>query len=84
MITQQTQIKLNLPRQLKDYITSRASRFGMPVASYVRYLIIKDVEDMEYSVYKASDRVEKLAEEAMKKKDKSVAVKDIDKFFDSL
>jgi len=71
MLTQQTQIKLNLPEQLKDYVASRASRFGMPVASYVRYLIVKDVEDMEYPVYKASDRTEKAYKEAIQEKNRA-------------
>lgn len=75
MLTQQTQIKLNLPIQLKDYIASRASRFGMPIASYVRYLIVKDVENMEYPVYVASSSTEKAYKKAIKEKEKAVTVK---------
>lgn len=85
MITKQTQIKLNIPVQLKDYLESRAARFGLPIAGYVRHLIVKDVEDMEYPVYQASERVEKAYEKAMKEKDKAVVVKgDIGDFLDSL
>lgn len=85
MLTKQTQIKLNLPVQLKDYLESRAARFGMPIAGYVRHLIVKDVEDMEYPVYQASDEIEKAYEKAMKEKDKAVTVSgNMGEFLDSL
>ena len=85
MLTKQTQIKLNLPVQLKDYLESRAARFGMPIAGYVRHLIVKDVEDMEYPVYQASEKVEKAYEKAVKERGKAVTVKGtFGKFLDSL
>ncbi|OGL59628.1 hypothetical protein A2752_00850 [Candidatus Uhrbacteria bacterium RIFCSPHIGHO2_01_FULL_46_23] len=85
MLTKQTQIKLNIPLQLKDYLESRAARFGMPIAGYVRHLIVKDVEEMDYPTYRASEEVEKAYEKAMKEKDKSILVKgDIGDFLDSL
>ena len=85
MLTKQTQIKLNIPLQLKDYLESRAARFGMPIAGYVRHLIVKDVEEMDYPTYRASEEVEKAYGKAMKEKDKSILVKgDIGDFLDSL
>ena len=84
MLTKQTQIKLNIPFQLKKYLESRAARFGLPVAGYVRHLIVKDVEDMEYPTYQASEKIEKTAKKAMKEIEKSIAVNDIEEYFDNL
>lgn len=84
MITQQAQIKLNLPLALKDFLESKASKFGMPLAVYVKHLILKEVEDMEYPVFEASERTIKKAKEALKNKDKSIVVKDVHKFFKNL
>lgn len=84
MITQQAQIKLNLPLALKEYLESKASKFGMPLAVYVKHLILKEVEDMEYPIFEASERTIKKAKEALKNKDKSTAVKDVHEFFKNL
>lgn len=84
MITQQAQIKLNLPLALKDFLESKASKFGMPLAVYVKYLILKEVEDMEYPVFEASERTIKKAKESLKNKDKSIVVKDVHEFFKNL
>lgn len=72
MITQQAQIKINLPLALKDFLESRASRFDMPLAGYVKHLIIKDVSDLDFPVFKMSERSEKKLEVALKEKDKAV------------
>lgn len=84
MITQQTQIKLNLPIALKEFLESKAKRYGMPISGYVKHLIIKDVSDMDYPVYEASDRTINRAKKALKEKGKSTVVKDIDEFFKNL
>lgn len=84
MITQQAQVKLNLPLALKDFLESKASKFGMPLAGYIKHLILKDVADMEYPTFEASDRTIKKAKEALKNKDKAILVKDVDEFFKSL
>lgn len=84
MITQQSQIKLNLSLALKDYAQSKAQKYGMPLASYIKHLILKDVEDTEYPVFQASERTIKKAKEALKNKDKSIIVNDIDEFFKNL
>lgn len=84
MITQQAQIKLNLPLALKDFLESKASKFGMPLAVYVKHLILKEVEDMEYPVFEASEKTIKKAKEALKNKDKSIVVKDVHEFFKNL
>jgi len=85
MKTIQTQIKLNLPLPLKELLESKARRFGVPMATYLRHLIITNVEDMEYPVYQASEAMEKKYEQAIREKDKAVKVDgDIGKFLDNL
>lgn len=89
MITPQTQIKLNLSATLKDFLESKARRFGMPVSDYLKHLILKDIEREEYPVFEASEATEKAAEEALKdlKNGKSISIdtqEDLKKFFKSL
>ena len=84
MITPQSQIKINLPCSLKEYIQSKAAKFGLPLAGYIRYLILKDVEGMEYPVYRASARTERKARQALGNLDESVAIEDIGRYFKKL
>ena len=84
MITQQAQIKVNLPIALKEFLESKANKFGMPISGYLKHLIIKDVSNMDYPEYEASTRTIKRAKKALKEKNKSLVVKDVDKFFKSL
>jgi predicted DNA-binding protein len=86
MSTKNTQIKITLPQELKGFLDTKAMRLGLPVASYIRHLIIKDVEDIKYPVYKMSTRTEKIARKAMAdyKAGKSVKVDNIQEFFDDL
>ncbi len=84
MITPQTQIKINLPLALKEYIASRAGRFGLPLAGYIKYLILKDVEGMDDPFYRVSARTEKKTREALRRLDKSVAVDDVETYFKKL
>lgn len=85
MITQQAQIKVNLPVQLKEFLESKANKFGMPLAGYIKHLILKEVSDMPYPEFEASDRTVKAYKEALKQKAKSVKVKgDIGEFLESL
>jgi len=84
MITQQTQIKITLPRELKEFVESKARKFGMPLAGYIRHVLLKDVEDMDYPVYEASDKTIREYKKAMKEKDKAIEVMDIDEFFKNL
>lgn len=84
MITQQAQIKLNLPLALKDFLESKASKFGMPLAGYIKHLILKDVADLEYPTFEASDRTIRAYKKALKERDKAVVVTDIKEFFKNL
>ena len=85
MITQQSQIKVNLPLPLKEYLESKAGKFGMPLAGYIKHLILKEVSDMNYPEFEASAKIIKEYKEAIKAKAKAVKVKgDIGKFLDNL
>lgn len=84
MNTPQTQIKLNLSVNLKEFLESKAKRFGMPVSDYLKHLILEDVEDMEFPVFTASEETEKATIEAMKNKKSSVVLQskeEINNFF---
>lgn len=87
MVTTQAQIKLTLPLPLKEFVESKAQRLGLPIAAYVRHLIVRDVEDMEYPVFKASDSTIKAYKKAMKEKDKAITIrntKELHEFFKNL
>jgi len=70
----QSQLKLNLPLPMKVHVDTRASKFGMTAGAYIKHLIAKDIEDKEYPVYQASEKVEKAYKKAMKNKKKSILV----------
>ena len=86
MNTIQSQVKINLPQPMKDYLESKASKFGIPLAGYVKHLILKDIESMEYPTYKASSKTEETYEKAIKeyKQGKLEKIDNIEKFFDEL
>lgn len=86
MRTQQSQIKINLPLNLKEFVESKASQLGIPLASYIKHLIIKDVENMSYPTYQASEQTEKAYRKALKdqKEGKLIKVDNLDKFFKEL
>jgi len=86
MSTQATQIKLTLPNELYLHLKSKAQKFDLPLASYVKNLVINDVKDMDTPVFKMSKQREKVALKALMdyKKGKTKAIKDIDSYFDSL
>lgn len=89
MITPQTQIKLNLPVTLKDFLESKARRFGIPMSDYLKHLILKDIEAEEYPTFEPSGSTIKATKQALKdlKTGKSVLIntqEDLKKFFDSL
>lgn len=86
MNTLQAQIKVNIPLTMKEYLESKARKFGMPVAGYLKHLILKDIEDMDYPMYQASQATEKSYEKAVEEYStgKTVKIKDIDTFFEEL
>ena len=70
----QSQLKLNLPFPMKLYVENRANTFGMTIAAYIKHLIAKDIEDKEYPIYQASEKVEQTYRKAMKNKSNSVLI----------
>lgn len=84
MITQQAQIKLNLPLVLKDYLESKARKFDMPLAGYIKHLILNDVSDLDFPTFKMSDRSEKKLKKALKERSKAVKVTNVSEFFKNL
>ncbi|OGC57428.1 hypothetical protein A3H26_02190 [candidate division WWE3 bacterium RIFCSPLOWO2_12_FULL_36_10] len=84
MITQQAQIKVNLPLALKDYIESKARKFDMPLAGYIKHLILNDVSDLDFPVFQMSDKSEKKLKKALKEKNKAVKVTNVSEFFKNL
>ena len=86
MNTEQSQVKLNLPKVLKEFAESRAGRFGLPLAAYIKHLILKDVEDMKYPVFNASTKTLKAYNAALKDQSegKLIKVGNVNKFFDEL
>lgn len=69
------QLKINLTTQLQELLASKAGKFGVPLTQYVRHVLMKDVEDTEYPVFKASEATEKAAEEALRQLGKAVSAK---------
>ena len=75
------QLKVNLTPELQDLLQSKASKFGVPLTQYVKHVLIKDVEDEDFPLYKASEETERAAQEALDGLDKAV---DSDVFFKTL
>lgn len=86
MNTPQSQIKVNLPVTMKDYLASKAAKFGIPLAGYIKHLILKDIEYMDYPTFQASEKVERTHKKALKehRQGKTIKINNIDKFFAEL
>ncbi|OGK57962.1 hypothetical protein A3H86_03060 [Candidatus Roizmanbacteria bacterium RIFCSPLOWO2_02_FULL_41_9] len=84
MITQQVQIKLNLPLALKDFLESKAQKFDMPLAAYLKHLILNDVSDLEFPTFQISDASEKKAKKALAEKKAAVKVTSVSEYFKNL
>ena len=84
MSTLQVQLKISLSEQLKDLLESKAAKLGVPITQFVKHLIIKEVEDVEYPTFQMSKRSEKRLKEAMKQKDLAVKIDDVQEYFRKL
>ena len=69
------QLKINLPLELQELLQSKAAKFGVPLTQYVKHVLIKDVEDEKYPVFRASAETEEAAEQALKELDKAIDAK---------
>lgn len=77
----QIQLKISLSEELNQLLQSKAARFGVPVSQFVKYLILKEVEDEQYPVFQASEKTEKRTQEAMQQLNKAIYASD---FFQKL
>lgn len=66
------QLKINLTNQMQELLASKAGKFGVPLTQYVKHVLMKDVEDVEYPIFKASEETEKEAQEALQQLGKAV------------
>ncbi|OGH12054.1 MAG: hypothetical protein A2857_03595 [Candidatus Levybacteria bacterium RIFCSPHIGHO2_01_FULL_36_15] len=66
------QLKINLTEELQDLLESKASKFGVPLTQYVKHVLMKDVENEEYPVFRASEETERAAKEALDQINKAV------------
>ena len=86
MNTTQVQIKISLSKRLNDLITTKAMQFGVPVTQFVKYLIVKDIENDEYPTFQMSQRTEQKIQEAMDDyhAGKATKVDNVSEFFKNL
>ncbi|MBI5122809.1 hypothetical protein HZA75_03030 [Candidatus Roizmanbacteria bacterium] len=86
MNTPQAQIKINIPKNMKFYLESKANKFGMPIAGYIKHLILKDIEDMDYPIFQASEETEKDYKKAITEalEEKTIKVTNVNSFFEEL
>ena len=83
---QSTQVKITLPDKLYLHLKSKAEKFGLNLASYIRHLVINDVKDVDIPVFKMSEKTEKRGLQALKEHEegKTTKVDNIDEYFDNL
>lgn len=84
MQTQTTQIRITLPVQLQGYLQTKASKFGLGLSAYVKNLIINDVKDVDYPIFKASKSTEKSYKKAIEERGQAIKVDDVDDFLNNL
>lgn len=82
--TSQIQLKLSLSEKLNQLLQLKATKLGVPVTQYVKYLIMKEIDEESYPVFQASERTIRNAKEALKNIKKAKVVTDVSSFFDEL
>nr|MBI5455611.1 hypothetical protein [Candidatus Levybacteria bacterium] len=80
----QIQIRVSISQQLGDLLKSKAERLGVPITQLVKHLIIDEVKDEEYPIFKASTVTEKAAREAMEHIDEAIDIDNVNEFFKNL
>ncbi len=83
---QTTQIKITVPNELYFFLKSKADKYGLNMASYIRNLAINDVKDMDIPTFKMSAKTEKIALQAVEdyKNGKTKEITNIDKYLDEI
>ena len=82
--TGQIQIRVSISGQLGDLLKSKAERLGVPITQLVKHLIIDEVKDEHYPVFKASAATEKAAIKEMGQIDKAVEINNINEYYKNL
>lgn len=80
----QIQIRVSVSHQLGDLLKSKADRLGVPLTQLVKHLLINEVKDEKYPIFKASESTIKAAKKAINEKNKAVKVTNIHAYFKSL
>ena len=82
---QTTQVKVTLSNELYLHLKSKAEKFGLNLAAYIRHLVINDVKDVDIPIFKMSTKTEKIALKALNdfRNNKTRAVDNIDKYLES-
>ena len=82
MENKQSQIKINLSNGLKKMVEKRANKYGVTLAGYTKYLMMRDIEESEDLKPSAQTlRAMKLAKSG---KAKWIEVENTDRFFDEI
>jgi hypothetical protein len=81
-----TQIKVTLPQNLYLHLKSKAEKFDLGLATYIKHLVINDVKNIDIPVFRMSKEREEIALKALRdhKAGKTKEIKNIDQYFDSL
>ncbi len=56
----------------------------MPIAGYVKHLILKDVSDLDFPIFRISEASEKKARKALAGRKNAVKVKSVTEYFKKL
>lgn len=80
METVMTQIKINLPVTLKKKIKAKADKWGLSLATYIKYMIVNKVEE-EYPTFEVSDRVIKVIKDIESGKEKAIPIDNLKEYF---
>jgi len=76
MNTTQIQLKISLSDRLNELLTSKATLVGLPVTQLVKYLIIKEVKDLEHPLFQMSENTEKRTRQAIKQISQAIDASD--------
>lgn len=81
-----TRVKVTLPEQLYFYVRSRADKYGMTTAAYIKSLILNDVKDLDLPSFRMSKKREEVALAARDeyRQGKTHEIGDVDEFLGSL
>lgn len=82
--TRQIQIRVSISQQLGDLLKSKAEHLGVPITQLVKHLIIDEVKNEQYPVFKASAATEQAAIGAMEHIDEAVDIDNVNDFFKNL